>query len=280
MLVVVASGCAGLSNSDTPERESFDSEGDIPENLTFQEMAAKAENSDYHVEFTLEGKGPLMYDGRPEIFSYDGIRKVSRYGTLGNYEVYYKDKFKIDCVELNGDTGCSQLPTDVAPSVDYYDHRIDRFNVTHLGEREIIGRGCQMFELRGKDFFNSKLNICLDNRKGFASLIRMETTDNSTRTVMEMKATSYDMRVSEEDVELPVKALPDLDCDEGILNITTTSHSGEVKFNVDGDSNRTIEMNPWTVESVNVSESISGGENTATVHAGDTSEEISCQKYY
>lgn len=281
-LVILTSGFINLGASsadDLDSNQNITGEEEIDNKPSFRELASKAENTEYHVEYTLEGRGPLMYNGRPEIYSYQGVRKVSRDGGV-YYNVYYKDNHQIDCFEKTElDNTCDTLPTDVAPSIDHYDYRIDRFNITHLGERSIINRSCQMFELRGDDFINSKLNICLDNEKGFASLIEMKTTGNHSKTAMKMKATDYNMEVSSKDVKPPVNAVSWLTCD-GKLNITATRYSGEVKFNLNGEDNKTAYLESWTTETFNVSESMEEGLNTATVYAGETSDSSDCRSIY
>lgn len=291
VVVILASGCASVSDSpaenETVETD-FEGQESPDSNPTFSELASKAESTNYHVKYTLEGLGPLMYDGTPEVFSYNGVRKVSRFGNLssfnfggnenGYYNVYYTKDLQIDCIEgWDTGNGCSTLPTDGAPSVDYYDYRIDRFNVSRLGTRDVLGRRCHLFELSGGDFINSKLDICLDEKKGYAAFLEMKTLGNVSRTTMEMEATEFNMDVSAEDVKLPVDAVSYLTCTDGSLNITKNRFSGDVKFNLNGKENRTASLEAWSTETFDVSDSIEEGLNTATVYAGGTSDSSECR---
>ena len=277
VLVVVASGCSSMETPDSGEGQYR-----IQENISFSGLASRAESTDYHVKYDYNGTGPLMYIGEPEVYSYDGTRKVSRPGNLPgegmvNYTVYYRNDIEIDCAEGSGEySGCSTLPIDVAPSTDHYSYRIERFNATKKGLETHLGRECNMYRLSGGDFINSYLDICLDSRKGFISFMEMYSPEYN-RTVEEMEAVSYSPEASKNDVRPSVKAVPTIDCYEEKVNITTTDYSGEVKFQVNDGDNRTVEMSEWRVETFNISEGMEDGENTVRAYAGGSSDSSLCR---
>ncbi len=305
-IVVLASGCMssdspeeGFDNSDSsfPEDEgqSFEDTGqedsgfeerpdsDSRGQPSFSEIATRAETSEYHVEYRYDGTGPLIYSGEPEVYSHGGVRKVARPGDMPgggrvSYNVYYKDDIEVDCSEgLGDDARCSTLPTDVAPSTDHYSDRIERFNVTKKGSRTRLGRECYMYRLSEGDFINSYMDICLDRQKGFVSFLEMRSPEYN-RTIMDMEAVDYEAEASEEDVRPPVKAVPWVTCYSGDLNITTTDYSGEVKFQVNDGDNRTINMEEWSVRTLNVSEEMEDGKNTVKTYAGGTSGSSYCRR--
>jgi len=288
LLAVIASGCGSEGSSEPqsdqqtqiPEPESVEfSPEDQP---SFSELAQKAENSQYHVEYDYEGPGPLMYIGEPEVFSYNGVRMVARPGNLPgegavSYNVYYKDDIEVGCTEGGEElSGCNTMPVDVAPSTDHYSDRIERFNVTQKGLESKLGRQCFMYRLEGGDFLNSYMDICLDAEKGFVSFLDMKA-DGSGRTVMDMDATGYDTEVSRENIRPPVKAVPRISCFEETVNITSTDYSGEVKFHVNDGENRTVEMSEWSVETFEASQGIGEGENTVKAYAGGSSDSSFCR---
>lgn len=287
LLAVVASGCASEGSSEpqqgetqVPEPESTEfSPEDQP---SFSQLAQKAENSRYHVEYDYEGPGPLMYIGKPEVFSYDGVRMVARPGNMPgegavSYNVYYRDDIEVGCTEGSEElSGCNTMPVDVAPSTDHYSDRIERFNVTEKGLESKLGRECYMYRLEGGDFLNSYMDICLDAEKGFVSFLDMKA-EGSGRTVMDMNATGYDLEVSPENVRPPVKAVPRISCYQETVNITTTDYSGAVKFQVNDGENRTVEMSEWSVETVDVSQNMEEGENTVEAYVGDTKDSSFCR---
>ena len=160
LLAVIASGCISEGSSEpqqgekkeVPESESTEfSPEDQP---SFSELAKKAENSRYHVEYDYEGPGPLMYIGKPEVFSYNGVRMVARPGNLPgegavSYNVYYRDDIDVGCTEGSEQlSGCNTMPVDVAPSTDHYSDRIERFNVSEKGLESKLGRKCFMYRLK------------------------------------------------------------------------------------------------------------------------------------
>lgn len=291
-IVVLASG---FMSSDSPEKGFGDTDRDVSgfedrpsSDLTegqpsFSEIASRAENSEYHVEYDYAGPGPLMYIGEPEVFSYGGVRKVARPGNMPgrgavSYNVYYKENFEIDCIE-GGERSqdCSTLPTDVAPSTDHYGDRIERFNVTKKGLRSKLGRECYMYRLSGGDFINAYMDICLDRQKGFVSFLTM-MSPKYNRTVMDMDAVKYEPDVSAESVSPPVKAVPYISCYSEELNITTTDYSGEVKYRVNDRENRTITMGEWSIRTIDVSEEMKDGDNTAKAYAKGRSDESFCRR--
>lgn len=275
-ITVIASGCMGGSSE--PETDT-----NQPINQpSFSEVASKAELSEYSVRYSYDGPGPLIYSGRPEVYSYNGVRKVRRPGQMPggseiSYNVYYSGDIEIDCSEgMRGLSGCSTLPTDVAPSTDYYDYRIDRFNVTKKGVRTHLDRQCYLYRLSGGDFINSYMDICLDREKGFVSFLEMKS-DEFNRTVMEMEAEAYKPTASAENVSAPVNAVPSISCYDETVNITTTDYSGLVTFNVNEGENRTIEMDDWSEKSFNITGKIVEGENTVKAYAGSTVGESFCR---
>jgi len=224
-----------------------------------------------------------MYIGEPEVFSYGGVRMVARPGNMPgggmvSYNAYYSNGVEIGCSEGSEEfSGCNSMPVDVAPSTDHYSDRIERFNVTKKGPETHLGRGCYLYRLQRGDFINSYMDICLDSEKGFVSFLDMKAEETG-RKVMDMEATDYEAEASRADITPPKKAVPQIQCYSGDLNITTTDYSGKVKFSVNSGENRTLNMDSWSVKSVSASDEMKEGENEVKAYAGGTEETSSCRR--
>jgi|GEM_PF-1955452 len=278
--VLLVSGCVSLDSQVIQDGDASDQKS-LGEQPSFSEMVSRAEETTYHVEYTYEGTGPAIYAGEPELFSNSEVRRLWRPAEDSEFSnnLYYKDSLKISCPDReNRRAECSLNPADEVPSVDLYSYRIDDLNITKKGLKTHIGRDCYLYRLKGEDFTRSYVDMCLDSQKGFLSYMSMES-NSSDRIIQDMQATTVDSDVSDEDVSLPIKAIPEISCGDEELKLTTTDYSGEVKFSINDAENRTVEIGEWSSKTLEIIQTISEGKYEVKAYANGAFETDSCRKY-
>lgn len=309
-LAVAASGCSALTGSMTPEQQ-------------FKSQFNDFRTSDYHVTYEVEanigGLGSIVSGAinKPEIYSRDGQSKfvvgvsgvtAAAYDIFENRSVVCTQGSIFGGVMGSGSETESKVSCEVLSSssaVQEYEDDFEDVNISIEGTETVANRECTNYRIKPteevkdnlsdesipgssgiSDYKDSKVNICLDNQKGYPALITVKSNETSElrsegmKELLRIEATDYDMDFEGVNMEVPVNVGASISCDPFTVNISSFGYSGEVMYSVNGEENVTTQVEADETAKVNLAnESRISGSNEVQVYTDGESTSASCYHY-
>lgn len=309
-LAVAASGCSALTGSMTPEQQ-------------FKSQFNDFRNSDYHVTYEVEanigGLGSIVSGAinEPEIYSRGDQSKfvvgvsgvtAAAYDIFENRSVVCTQGSIFGGVMGTGSEAGSEVSCEAFSSgstVQEYQDDFEDVNLSIEGTETVANRECTNYRVRPteevndtlsnesipgssgiSDYTDSKVNICLDNEKGYPALITVKTNETSElrsdgmKELLRVEATGHDMNFDGVDMEVPVDVGVSASCDPFTANVSSFGYSGEVMYSVNGEENVTTQVDADETATVDLAnESRVSGSNEVQVYTDGYSTSASCYHY-
>jgi hypothetical protein len=293
-LIVIASGCAQLSNPDDPRTQ-------------YKDLLEKGQNSEYYVKYSMSMPGLSGITGSNTLANMKVYKKGDRgktlisssLGTSSSSRAIYRERNKtIRCTEgsnyLSEDEGitCSLTRNSQDFRQNYKQVEKD-YKIEREGSKKVAGRKCNLFKLEMDNVEdlssiksdNITSNVCLDNKKGYIAFLTINTTSESafedsvsSKKILEMKASDYQGSVDKKSVKPPIDAPVSMSCliGEPSVEILVLTELENPKLSING-KNKSFSLAKYESREVTLTESEKvDGTNTVKLFTEDSVEKASC----
>ncbi|MFB6115815.1 MAG: hypothetical protein ABEK04_06045 [Candidatus Nanohalobium sp.] len=315
-LALVASGCSMLGGSMSPEQK-FKSQ--------LQDMTKSNYHVVYNVEMNVGGYGGMISGliNQPEIYSKGdkskfvvGVSSV----TAAAYDIYSDSPTVCTQGSLLGGLGsmgsglggttqsqeselsCNRVSSNFSMSKDKLNKMLKNVTLEIEGTKTIAGRKCTNYLIKPSEKVNSsslpgqtseyaengKVNVCLDNQKGYLALLSVKVnqtselrSDGGMKEALRLEVTKYNTNFEGVTMEVPVDVSASLSCDPFETTVTTFDYSGEVTISVNGEKNITRQVESSSKETFSLNnETMVSGTNEVTVYTDSgESKSATCYDY-
>ncbi len=296
-LVVAVSGCSSFMDSRSPMQK-------------FQDLSEERESSTYHVKYSLSmpalGEiGSSLSGIDIQLYNMDGKRKSVVSSSLGTSSVtanYRIGNHTVTCEEGGLYSEGVSCRMGESGEMDFTGSLLEGgvAEINYTGSRTIAGRSCEMFtvvpnETEELDMSYTSgsvvMDVCLDSEKGYFALLAVNSSTDSelggssSDTVLRMKVTEHDEKVSQSDLRIPVSVGVDSYCSssdslDSEVSITPFQDLDQATLSVNGE-NRSVKLRGrFEAKDVAISdEELVEGSNQIAVYTGDGKQTDSCSYY-